>query len=1099
MVSKDGPRRRVVDPLARRRRVRWLIRAAVVLGAILAARIWAPRILPEIALAQIGEITNTRIEAKDVTLNINGTVRIRGLRVSPFTRTAYDNTILRARSVRARFSLMSLLTLRPQLKEITVNGFVLSALYDVTADRWNVTEVNLEIPEGGGGRLPSISLANGRFQYIKVFENEPMVSFEVPMDVQFGREDEAGGRYRFEVATAAEGRAGRNTLHGFWSPGRLALAGSFRSTHLPTVERTYDIESVHADLTYDEGANFKLSLEIENLFGARVADTAEEHFVVPEFIKRSGPVAGLQAFFGQLRPWGRIDIALEASGNLKNPAAGALSGNLRCRDVYLWDRGFAYKLDHMTGDIAFTNETAQLQGLQAKHGDVVLHIGGGTRKLDAGWQYEVTIHSENMRLDQDLYEALNAGQREFWEVFWPKGTITFESRVRGGPDQGPRTDMKVDLRNIEATCRFFPYPLENITGTLLFGPGEITFSDLHSDFDGRQVDVAGAIRFPRPRQPRYEITVDVNDIPLDEVLAAALPEQQRGAYRQFSPTGYGSGRVQVFNHPADPNTFSFTGDLAFRDGSLTAEQPPLHITDVTAEARFTPETIEVRRLDGRHAGGAVSVEGLIRPGADVNDHQYQLRVIGRRAQLGPELMKLVPETYRHIMDRLGAQGEIDYTAKLDAAGGTTPVDYDIAVTCLNNHIAYDAMPYPLKDVTGVVKIHKGQIILEDVRARPGDTVWVESETSALGMSGLITLVDGRFGGANVAVTARDIYFDEQLGRNLPQGIRVFYDRLRPSGRFDADYPTVCVWANPDGAPSFDFEGDMRFKNCSFGVSGAEAVLDGVVGTAGTYKAGTGFSACHVKLNADSLVLQGQTFSRVRADAAYDPAAGQWTTERIAAECYGGRIAGKGRFHQHTDGALDYTVQMAFLDVDLGQFLGHTQFAGTAGAREAVGRMTGSLNLSARLGDSSTRIGSCRLTVDTMRLGKLPPLTNLLYVLKLSRPEDYAFNSVYLNSYILRDSLVVQRLDLAGPALAFYGSGLVDLRSRNVDLILAGRGQRLASADPTVLASFTEHLGQAIVRMEVTGSLYDPKVATKPLPLFEDSFRLLQRYHVIPIP
>jgi len=107
--------------------------------------------------------------------------------------------------------------------------------------------------------------------------------------------------------------------------------------------------------------------------------------------------------------------------------------------------------------------------------------------------------------------------------------------------------------------------------------------------------------------------------------------------------------------------------------------------------------------------------------------------------------------------------------------------------------------------------------------------------------------------------------------------------------------------------------------------------------------------------------------------------------------------------------------------------------------------------------------------------------------------------VYLNSYILRDSLVVQRLDLAGPALAFYGSGLVDLRSRNVDLILAGRGQRLASADPTVLASFTEHLGQAIVRMEVTGSLYDPKVATKPLPLFEDSFRLLQRYHVIPIP
>jgi len=41
-----------------------------------------------------------------------------------------------------------------------------------------------------------------------------------------------------------------------------------------------------------------------------------------------------------------------------------------------------------------------------------------------------------------------------------------------------------------------------------------------------------------------------------------------------------------------------------------------------------------------------------------------------------------------------------------------------------------------------------------------------------------------------------------------------------------------------------------------------------------------------------------------------------------------------------------------------------------------------------------------------------------------------------------------------------------------------------------LQSLTEGLGGAVVRMEVTGNVHDPKIETKTLPLVEDTLKIL---------
>ena len=151
-------------------------------------------------------------------------------------------------------------------------------------------------------------------------------------------------------------------------------------------------------------------------------------------------------------------------------------------------------------------------------------------------------------------------------------------------------------------------------------------------------------------------------------------------------------------------------------------------------------------------------------------------------------------------------------------------------------------------------------------------------------------------------------------------------------------------------------------------------------------------------------------------------------------------------------------------------------------------MNGSFSLNAGLGGDPSRIGTCKLSITDMRVGKLSPLAKIMQVLHLSL-EDHAFDQMYVDSYIKHNNLFVRKLDLSGKSIAFYGSGTMDLKSRNINMALTARGKRLATDDPSLLQSLTEGLGQAVVRMDVTGDLYDPKVTTKTLPLIDQTFRI----------
>jgi len=695
-----------------------------------------------------------------------------------------------------------------------------------------------------------------------------------------------------------------------------------------------------------------------------------------------------------------------------------------------------------------------------------------------------------MPLDNDLYNALKTKQKEFWSAFSPTGFAAIDLQLNRQTQTDKETKLAVELHGAEAIYRNFPYQLQNLTGRLLFNKNKVIFSDVVSQVSQRKITLNGEIKTRGPdtdKPPVYDFLIKVNNIPLDATLQAALTEKQKNSYRQFSPAGLADGLIKVSTQDSGPP--GVTADLSFKNASLKLEQFPLPVSDITAKAIFTPDLINVKEFAGRYGNDLISLTGQIHLDQEYRQSLYQLSVRLEQTLLNDDLLNLLPGSLKKIVSELKPEGSVNLSADLNKVSLTEPPDYSITLECLKNSVTIPKFPFPLKDITGTLTI-KGNIIeLKDVDASIGDNVPETADNATIKLNGQATLAGNTFSDILLHLSAEDISLDNQLNLVLPQRVRPLYEKLSPAGLFDLDFENIRLSHTDDGQKSIDFDGDVIFNNSSFKTSGINTKLDATLSTNGTYKTGKGLSSFQGAFNGGTLKIQGKSFTNLKADIFYDPNSRHWSTQGLIADCYGGKLEGKFEFKQPPEQFSEYVLQTGFDNIDLKQFLADTESGQAPEEGHTSGKMNGSLSLNARLGDNSSRIGTCKLSISDMQVGKLSPLAKILQVLQLSGPEDYAFDRLYVDSYIKQDELFVQKLDLAGQSLAFYGSGWMDLKNRNVELALTARGKRLATDDPSIIQSLTEGLGQAVVRMDVTGDIYDPKVTTKTLPLIEQTLNI----------
>ncbi len=1066
---------------------------AVLAFVLLGVGIWAARALPKITATRIGRLTNTRVEIGAFDFHRDASVSVDGLVLHPAGGpSSEDDTILRAGNIRAYFSPRSLLTLSPRLTEIRIDDFILNARFDMDTGRWNVGDLRIDRPRGKRDRiLPTVVLEQGTLRYSKASGGKSEVVMSIPVEANFGPAQEPRQGYSFAVKTARRSSGyGLSHLDGFWQKGQLTLAGGLSSTDIPSLERAWAADVIAAELKYDSNDDYTLDLHLQNAHNKQSPEVDALRSLMPTASGQSGPLAAPQWFFTRFRPSGVVRrIELEARGNLKRLAQSEVTGTLTCTDISVCDRKFPYPIDHLAGEINFTQSGVVLNRLTGKHGDVDLVIDGWAKGSGQNRQYQYRVTSDNMILDAGLYTALRPGHKRMWDAFKPRGIVGVDYRlIRTSPTQ-KHEYASVKLHDVAAAYEKFPYPLESLTGELYFDNESIVASDLISRAGGRWIKVDGRITRQGAGNPVYNISVDGNDIPLDAVLAKALPGGYRKLYEQFDARGTAAVRAKVFStgDANDAEAVSFLADVSARMTSLKSQKLPVTLTNASAELSVTPESLSVKKLTGRYGDSSVSLSGGGRFSKGTLP-QVQLKAQARGVPLDGSVMNLLPEAVRQHVAAFDPQGKVNLAIDARQLTDSGASEYTIAVECLGNRIKHQRFAYPLRDIRGNLTISPGKVVFNGIEATPGETPALNPQ-SAIRLDGCLDLTNGSDFGS-FTVTARNVPFTDEFNTALPGVLGEMYCNAAPQGSFNLDLkiPRIANIAKDD--KRIDFTGKVSLNAHDLHIAGPAAELRGDMNVEGSYSTITGLTAARMELDAQRLTIRGKSVTDLKGNIVFDPNARTWSASDFVGVCYEGRVAGDLELRSTDESALQYMLRVAFHHVNLQQFLAAGKAAGAAESDYGSGIVDASLSLGARLGDDSSRLGSCRVDVIDMRVGKVSPLARLLSVLQLTEPADCTFDRMLIDSYLKRDTLMIQKLDMSGKNVAFVGSGTVNTSSSQVNLTLTARGKRVATAKPGVLESLAEGLGGAVIRMEVTGRAGNPIVATKTLPLIEDSLRIL---------
>ena len=1068
--------------------IRLLVASLVLTPILWFFYIEAGRTLSHIAIRQIAKLTNTNIRTGPIEFQTDGSVFIEQLVINPKKGSGHD-TILKAKRVYARFNIGSLLLLRPRLKAVDIDNFVFNAQYDLDTGLSNLSGLTIKPPKGQIGKMPRISLKNGTLQYSKISNGQSQIAVSVPLDASFGLDEKPEKGYSFDITTATMSSGfSKNRLKGFWKPGIVTIAGGISSVDVPELEMAWFVDVLAAEFKYDRNNDFSLTLSMPDLQSRRNDALDNLASVGSVFLGKSGLFTALQGFLDLYQPQGMVDAELKMWGNLSRLSESMMAGKVNCRDVTFCYCGFQYAIEHLAGQIDFTKNSVTLNNLSGRHGDTRFFINGSCSDFGPNLKYGIRITSDNMPLDNDLYDALKTKQKEFWSAFSPTGSAAIDFQLTRQTQTDKEMKLAVELHGAEAVYRHFPYPLQNLTGRLLFDRNKVIFSDVTSQVSQRKITLNGEIETRGDdKPPMYDFLIKVNNVPLDATLQAALTDKQKNLYQQFCPAGFADGLIKVSTQ--DSGTASVIASLSFKNASLKLEQFPLPVSGITAKTIFTPDLITVKEFAGRYGDDSVSLTGQVHLDQEYQRSNYHLSLKLEQTLLNDDLFNLLPDSLRKIISEFKPEGRVNLSADLNKESLTEPPDYSITLKCLHNSVTIPKFPYPLKDITGTLTINDNSIKLRDITAITDVNVPIDSNLPTIKLNGEIILADDTYSSVLLQLSAKDFIFDDRFALALPKHVRPLYDKLSPAGLFDLDFENIRLSHTDDGRKLIDFDGTVNLQNSSIKMSGITTELNAAFKTKGRYTTGEGFSSCQSAFNGGTLKIHGKSFTNLKAHIFYDPDSRNWSTHDLIADLYGGKLKGKFEFKQPAEQVGEYVLQTGFENVDLKQFLSDTASGQVPEKGHTSGKMNGSLSLNASLGDNSSRIGTCRLSISDMQVGKLSPLAKLLQVLQLSGPEDYAFDQMYVDSYIKRNELFVRKLDLSGQNLAFYGSGSIDLKTRNINLALTSRGKRLATDDPSILQSLTEGLGQAVVRMDVTGNFYDPKITTKSLPLIEQTLQI----------
>lgn len=984
-----------------------MIEACIILLIGWACLIFIGKQICKAALFQLGRMTDMKISTDKISYGLGGGIKIKGFVIRPKDSELFKANIIKADVLRTHFSWSSLLKLKPGLSRISFDNAVLSFEYDNPTGATNLDSFAKLSSSGGSGEFPTLRFTNSRVVYTKL---DPAGNEKIA-DIQFRLKVWSPRKYvskkkkaalplcAFSVETKQWDNFGAIKMDGSVNADGAEMSGSISADESNPRKGILTAERLTTKLKLTDDMGYHLQLDGIDM--AILDKTVDIHFAKFKslFPQKLNSFELLQDIFERFKPGGQIDLSIAFFGSLKSLDDSGLEGTVNCKDVWICDSNFVYPIEHCTGTINVTGSSAELIDLVGRHNDVVLSVNGFTKKNDQNCQiYRFEVASDNMALDDDLYNALSSKEHKLWDDFSPEGIAGIHQVVeKTGPNDRPNV-LTVNLKGTNAYWKIFPYPLRNLQGKLIIHPEKMYFEDVISTAGDEKVIVNGSVSNYSDKYPGYNID------------------------------------FEGFN----------------------------------AEANFL-----------------------------------------KHEKYDECLNKFMPQYMVELIDNINISDTINCKANFNNNQKKDRLDYQIAIDLIGNEVTYNKVAMGMKEATGKIYVSNDRVGFRGVKGVIADNIQIGDNLKPMLMiDGDIKISENQFSDAILDVGGTNVVFDKRFAELLPKYIQDFYEEISPTGKFDFSFPKTKIYKSDDDIVYTNVNGQVNFKQCGLNLEPVITDCNGLFKIEGLYKSKFGFCSGKASLTDFSMRIKNILLDKLNTNLDYEELNGLWASENLKANCYDGLLSGRIEFAANTEQPPMFMIDTGFKQIDLKKFLTDTtekiDYYKDAAANEIAnghtkGILNGSLSFSGHFDGLQQRMGRCRLDITDMEIGKLSPIAKILLSLRLEETKEFAFEKMLIDSYFQGNTLLINKVDLAGNSVAFQGLGKLDLSNQQIKLELTARGKRKAGTDPGIIESFAEGLGQGIVRLDVNGNVYDPNVTTQTLPLIQGTIGLFGKEKTSTVP
>ena len=378
---------------------------------------------------------------------------------------------------------------------------------------------------------------------------------------------------------------------------------------------------------------------------------------------------------------------------------------------------FPYRVSGAGGKVQLTDrelilETFALVGRQ--------RVTCNGRLVDPGPNFTgfLDIASDGpVTLDERLLLAMDEKTQTIVRSLAPRGAGTFRFRIeRQDPEQKIQPYLSVALQDVAIRYEKFPYPLDRISGNIIWQDGRWTFEKFSGSNRSAYVLASGGLARNTRGEQVLRLEFACADVPLEDDLKRALPPKLQSLWADLSPNGTLDKVTAVIDFNCDSRELDIyvqgqknarpQQSVATHNVSLQPSWLPYRIDHITGTFQYRNGDIQLKSVKGQHGETRLAADSHCQLNPDGGWNISIDRFHADKVQVDNELLAALPANVRQLLTKLKLRGPLHIVGRGSlTSDGRTPqlagATWDVTVDLENGSL--DA-GLPLEHVHGGVRL-----------------------------------------------------------------------------------------------------------------------------------------------------------------------------------------------------------------------------------------------------------------------------------------------------------------------------------------------------------------------------------------------------------